>query len=102
MLITAHTHTHPDIHSRTAALSKTPALMPLARNLAKTAIVLELMVRGAAASTTTSTGASGGKDGEGGAAAVVGATTGLAQLLGREEGELLALPVEVLHALART
>jgi hypothetical protein len=74
--------------------------MPLARNLAKTAIVLELMVRGAAASSTSSGSSSGGEDGEGGAAAVGGGTTGLAQLLGREE--LLALPVEVLHALART
>jgi hypothetical protein len=68
--------------------------MPLARNLQKTSLVLELMVR------ASSSSSSNGGGGEGEEAAPV--ATGLSQLLAREEGELLSLPVEVLHALART
>lgn len=76
--------------------------MPLARNLAKTALVLELMVRGASASTGSGSGNGEGGEDAGAGAGAVGGAAGLAQLLGREEGELLALPVEVLHALSRT
>ena len=74
-------------HSRTAALAKTPALMPLARNLRTTRLVLEVMVRASAATATASSGEE---------------ATGLSQLLAKEEGGLAALAVEVLHALART
>lgn len=82
-ILSQHTHTH----SRTAALAKTPALMPLARNLRTTCLVLEVMVRASSATATASSGEE---------------ATGLLQLLAKEEGELAALAVEVLHALART
>ncbi len=66
--------------------------MPLARNLQKTGLALELMVRASASS---------GGSSEGGEEAAAATATGLSQLLARKEAELLSLPVEVLHALAR-